>query len=335
MKLPLKSVAWFTRQMSTYQDSFVDIRRALQSLAKNARSPRMAASIKRVRQRIIEGDTLFEAFVSEGDRYPDIFLRMTKVGEETGTLAQVYRELAGYLEERHAMRRRFLARLWYPAFMLAVLILALSVITAVRQSVLDHEALHMPTVERVFMRTLVGYLLIVGAIVGGFLVVRYLVWGRTITDAILFFVPGLRGPFRKGMLARFSFSLGLMTGSAIPLGEAVAESGRASGNAYAAWVLKRASGRLYQGEQLTPVLEETRLFDEDFINVVAVGEESGKLSESMQRVAAHYSEEADMSMQQLVTGIAWAIYIGMMLIMAYNIIVLYSGYISMLTGMAG
>jgi len=335
MRLPLKSVARFARQMSTYQDSFVDIRKALESLARGARSLRMRRSLERVRSRIIEGDTLFEAFESEGDRYPEIFLRMTKVGEESGTLAAVYREVAEYLEHQLMMRRRFLMRMIYPSFMLAVMILVHGVLKAVRRSMNEYESLNFAALERVFLRTVAIDLLIVGAVLTAFFAVRFLFWGRSLTDALVILTPGLRGPFRKQMLARFCFSLGLMSASAIPLPEAVAESGRATGNAYAAWRLKRASRDLVEGEQLAPTLERTHLFPEDFINVIEVAEESGQLSESLQRVAVHYSEDADMSMQRLVTGLAWGIYLGMMAVMVYNILTVFAQYVNTVSGFAG
>lgn len=322
MRLPLKSTARFARQMSTYQDSFVDIRKALESLGRGSRSQRMRASVKRVRERIIEGDMLYEAFEAEGDRYPEIFLRMTKVGEESGTLARVYRELAEYLEHQLMMRRRFLMRMIYPCFMLGVMILVHGVLKAVWASIGEHESLSFGTMEKVFLRTLARDLLIVAAIVAAVFTIRFLFWGRSITDAMLIFIPGLSGPFRKQMLARFSFSLGLMSGSAIPLPEAVTESGTATGNSYAAWILKGVSKDLEGGEQLTPALERAHLFPQDFIDVVGVAEESGKLAESLQRVAVHYSEDADMSMQRLVSGATWAVYIGMMGVMVYYIITL-------------
>lgn len=335
MRLPLKSIARLARQMATYQDSFVDIRKALESLGHGSRNPRMRASIKRIRARIIEGDTLYEAFESEGDRYPEIFLRMTKVGEESGTHARVFGELAEYLEHQLMMRRRFSMAMIYPCFMLAVMILVHGVLTAVGKSMAAHGALNFGTVEKAFLTTILKDFLIIAVIVAALFAIRFLFWGRSIMDAMLIYIPGLRGPFRKQMLARFCFSLGLMSGSAIPLPEAVAESGKATGNSYAAWISKRVSKYLEEGEQLTPTLERTRLFPQDFIDVVEVAEESGRLSESLQRVALHYSEDADISMQRLVSGLAWGIYIGMMGVMVYCIIMVFSQYVNMISSFAG
>ena len=333
MRLRLKSVARFTRQMATYQDSFVDIRRALESLSDGAGDVRLARSLRRVRQRIEEGDSLFEAFSKEGDRYVPIFLRMTKVGEESGTLADVYRQLAGYLEDRLAMQRRFIMRLIYPCFMVTVLILVHSLLTAVWASVSPLGSVNLSSVEQIFVERLLKDLAIIGAVVAVVFIVRFLLWGRSVMDALLLFTPMVGAPFRKAMLARFSFSLGLMSGSAIPLPEAVTESGKATNNWYAATVLEKASREISEGSQLTPVLEKTRLFPVDFINIVDVAEESGKLSESLQRAAVHYAEDADISMNRLVSGITWGIYLGMMAIMAYYIITLYAQYIGNIMGM--
>ncbi|MCD6405956.1 MAG: type II secretion system F family protein [Planctomycetes bacterium] len=326
MKLSLKSVARLTRRMATYQDSFVDIRRALESLASSARDHRTSASLKRVSARIDDGDSLYEAFSKEGNLYPQIFLRMTKVGEESGTLAEVYAHLAQYLEEQVAMRSRFLWRLVYPAFMLVGAVVVHSVITAFYAS-LTGSGVDWSRLEVIFLKTFLMDIAKIGAVVGIILAARLLFWGRSITDAFLIFVPPFCWPFKKTMLARFAFSMGLMTGSAIPLAEAVRESGEATGNGYAAWVLEKASARIEEGMQLTPALVRTRLFPEDFINVVEIAEESGKVSESLQRVAVHYREDADISMNRLVSGIAWAIYLGIVVLLAYYIVSLYARYV--------
>lgn len=326
MKLRLKSVARFTRQMATYQESFVDIRKALGSLGRNCGDSRMSASLGRILERVIGGSSLYGAFDEEGDKYPQIFLRMTKVGEETGTLARVYHQLADYLDGQVAMRRAFIAQMIYPTFMIAVMILVHAVLTAVHGA-MGKAGLSWPELERLFIRTLAIDVGIIVAVLVVFFTLRYVLWGRSVMDAAILFIPGLGAPFRKQLLARFSFSMGLMASSAIPLPEAVTESGKATNNAYAAWKLARASERLVKGEQLTPVLADTRLFPESFIYIVDAAEESGKLAESLQRAAENYTEEADVSMKRLIAGFAWLIYLAMMGVMAFYIVKLYAGYV--------
>ena len=329
MKISLRSVARFTRQMATYQDSFVDIRRALNSLSEGARDSRLSSSLRRVSERVNEGLSLYEAFEAEGDRYPQIFLRMTKIGEASGTLAQIYRTLADYLEQQVAMRRRFLGRLIYPAFMLLVMMFVHSVLTGVR-SVLrgaDTGTANWSGIEKIMARQFGIDISILAAVILGVFALRYALAGRSLTDAFALYMPPLRGAFRKLVMARFSLSMYLMTGSAVGLPEAVEESGKATGNWYFAHRCEKAARRIEEGEPLTPVLDDIDIIPRDFIDIVEVAEESGTISESMRRIAPHYAEEAEQSMDRLVTGLAWAIYMGMMLVMAYYIITLYAGYI--------
>jgi len=322
--------------MATYEDSYVDVRKALDTLADNIRDARMSRSLRRVRGRINDGESMFEAFRREGDRYPELFLRMTKVGEESGTLAQVYSQLANYFGERVAMRRRFIMRLIYPSLMLSVAILVHSVLSAVFNTIsMEASALDWNEMERVFVRTFLRDVGIVAALVAGIYLIRLLFWGRTAIDAFLFFLPGIGRPFRKGVLGRFSFSMALMTGSAIPMPEAVRESGKATDNGYAAWQLDRAASQIEEGTELTPALDETNLFPREFMDVMETAEESGKIAESLQHVAPRYTEEADDSMNALLAGLAWAIYLGVVAFMAYYIITLYARYIGMVMGAMG
>jgi len=329
MKLSLKSVARFTRQMATYQDSFVDIRRALDSLSRGTPDGRMASSLHRVLARVEDGASLFEAFNAEGNLYPLIFVRMTKVGEESGTLAVIYKQLADYLEQQVAMRKRFVSRLIYPCFMICALVVVHSLLTAVFATIGNtRSTANFAEIEALFLKTLGQDVLIIAIIVGSILFLRALLVGRSVTDALIYFIPPLRGPIRKLVLSRFSLSMYLMTGSAIGLPEAVTESGKATNNAFVASQLEAAAYKIQEGTALTPALEETGLFPRDFIDIVSVAEESGKLSESLRRVSVHYAEDAEVSLNRLVSGIAWGIYAVVGGIMVYYIITLYAGYVN-------
>jgi type II secretory pathway component PulF len=320
MKISLKSIARFTRQMATYQDSFVDIRKAINSMAEGSADFRLSSSLRRVGERVKEGDSLFEAFSKEGDRYPLIFLRMTKVGEESGTLAVIYTQLADYFDQQVSMRRKFIARLIYPAFMFA----------AFASSAASYNA-----IERMFLQNLLRDSSIVALVLAAFIVLRLLLVGRSITDFLVLFIPGLRGPFRKLMLSRFSLSMYLMTGSAIGMPEAVRESGKSSNNAFASMLLDKAADRIEDGTPLTPALDGTHLFPRDFIDIVEVAEESGTISESLRRVSRHYAEDAEMAFNRLVSGIAWGIYLFVAGLMAYYIITLYAQYVGKITSEMG
>jgi len=332
MRLSLKSIARFTRQMATYQESFVDIRRALKSLSENASDSRLSSSLARVLERVKDGDSLFEAFSREGNRYPLIFLRMTKVGEESGTLATIYHQLADFFDQQLAMRRRFTARLIYPAFMVLALIVVHSLVSAVFSffNPEGEQSVTFNAIEDQFFRNLARDFAIVGGIIFALILLRFLLVGRSVTDALVLYVPGLAGAFRKLMMARFSLSMYLMTGSAIGMPEAVRESGKATNNAYAAWLLEKAGRRIEEGTPLTEVLRDTALFPADFIDIVDVAEESGTVSESFRRVAPRYAEDAEIAMNRLVSAFAWGAYLFVAGIMAYYIITLYAGYIDRL-----
>jgi len=335
MRMRLKSLARFTRQMATYQESFVDIRKALRSMSASTTDSRMSSSLGRVAGRIEDGESLFEAFSAEGDRYPLIFLRMTKVGEESGTLSVIYHQLADYLDQQVSMRRRFLLRLIYPAFMVIALIVVLSLINAVYSSMTPDGNVSMNAIEQAFVRNVGKYLLIVGSIVGAVILLRFLLAGRRVTDTAILFIPGLAGAFRKLMLYRFSLSMYLMTGSAIGMPEAVRESGKATNNAFAAWLLGKAAERLEDGVPLTEALKQANLFPPDFIDIMEVAEESGTVSESLRRVAPHYAEDAEIAMNRIVSAVAWGAYLTVAGVMAYYIIMLFSQYVSRISSFAG
>jgi type IV pilus assembly protein PilC len=327
MKLSLKSIARFTRQMATYQDSFVDIRKALNSMSEGTGDSRMSASLRRVLERVKDGDSLFEAFGREGTRYPVIFLRMTKVGEEAGTLAAVYHQLADYLDQQVAMRRRFFSRMIYPSLMVVALIVILSLVRAVTGSISAEGSVSIQQIEKVFVMNALQGFGVVAAIVGAILIARMLFVGRSVTDGAVLFIPGLAGAFRKLVLYRFSLSMYLMTGSAIGMPEAVRESGKATNNALFAHSMEKVARQLEDGVGLTEALSESMFFPREFLDIVEVAEESGTVSESLKRLTPHYAEDAEIALNRIVSTIAWGAYLTVAGIMAYHIIKMFAGYV--------
>lgn len=327
MRLRLKSIARFVRQMATYQDSFVDIRKALSSMSEGSSDSRMAASLKRVLERIKDGDSLFEAFSKEGNRYPVIFLRMTKVGEEAGTLAVVYHQLADFLDQQVAMRRRFLLKIIYPSLMVVALIVILSLVRAVTAGISAEGSVSMQEIERIFLMNVLQRFTVVGAIVAAVFIARKVFVGRSITDAAILFIPGLAGAFRKLVLYRFSLSMYLMTGSAIGMPEAVRESGKATNNALFSHFMEKVARKLEDGIGLTEALRGSRFFPQEFLDIVEVAEESGTVSESLRRLTPHYAEDAEITLDRIVSTIAWGAYLTVAGIMAYHIIKMFAGYV--------
>ena len=300
----------FTRQMATYQDSYVDIRKALKSLAATSGDSALSASLARVRERVNDGSTLHQAYAVEGNRFPPILIRMTKVGEESGALAEIYRHLADYFELQLTIRRGFISALFLPGLQIGALIFVHSILSAFFAAFSTTSgAMSWSELERIFITTLLTDLSLIALLVGAILLARRYIWGKRFTDYFIMLVPGIRTPFRKLMLHRFSLSMYLMTTSAIGFPEAIRESARAANNAWLEGKLARAPHAIEEGAELSAALSGAGVFSAEFNDMMQVAEESGTVAETFRRLATRYGEDAETSMKRFASLVGKSIYI--------------------------
>ena len=125
---------------------------------------------------------------------------------------------------------------------------------------------------------------------------------------VLLRLPVVGNVTRSLALARFSLVLQLLMESATPIGRALERAAEATNNAAFAARGKRMADAVEGGANLTEALERTGLFPREYVEVVRIAEESGKMSERFGWLAAHNADRAEAALQALGTALAWLVW---------------------------
>jgi type II secretory pathway component PulF len=281
-------------------DAGLPVSRVLQVL-QNQATGRMDRALGRMEERIGQGESLAESMRREGG-FPDLLVDMVEVGETSGTLGRTLAEAGRYYEFMRELWRNFISRIIWPAaqYVLAVAVLAVTfALLAELGQPLGRPGLVLQ----------LGYGIPLLVVLAYAFVLRPLGQMRPVHEVVLR-VPVLRSAWRSLALARFSLLMHLMTEAGVPLLQALPRGLRGTGNAAYAARADRATDAVQGGETLTQALEQAGLFPEDYLAMVAVAEESGKLAERFEWLAREYGERADTALKtvsRVVSALIWVV----------------------------
>jgi type II secretory pathway component PulF len=254
----------------------------------------------RIWQSLEEGDSLEIALGREKDSFPPLFLELSSVGEHTGNMPEIFGELERYYLMQQKFWRQFVSQSFLPmiqfvaaTFIIAGLMFLLGFIAEITNSKpLDPLGLGLTGGggALIFLASVYG---IVAALLLAYLAASRSLQQKAIVDRFLMRLPGA-GPFFEAIsLARFAMALRLTMDSAMPIATALGLSLRATGNAAFASCVDLVQDALRSGDDLTVALTRCRVFPAEFLNLVAMAEEGGRVPEVMANQAKYYEEEAE------------------------------------------
>ncbi len=305
------AVAMFTREMHTLLDAGLTADRALQVIAETSANPGLAAVAGELRQRVHGGAALSEAMAAHGQLFGPFYRAMVRAGEAGGSLDATLEGLAGYLERTERLVASVRSALIYPMILVVaagVSVLILMILVVPQFEMLFREtATEIPWITQVVValsRFLRGYgWLLVLAALGAWLLLR-LPWrapaARARRDGWLLRLPVIGSLIARIEVERFARSLATLLTNGVSLPAALELSGAAVNNQVIARVAARAVERVKQGERLAGVLQASGVIPPLAVQLVKVGEESGRLEAMLLKLADGYAQEVEVSLKRLV-----------------------------------
>lgn len=250
--------------------------------------------------RITKGDSLTDAFRSERPRFPQLYLELVQIGEETGRLTETFIVLEDYFEMVRTNRKRLAAALVWPitvyicaVLIITIMIFILGLIAPANGQGFDPLGIGLlgPTGAAVF--------LLIASVISLTIVVAYFVVResealRSPLEAFALRIPGLSGAFQAFALQRFCLALHMTAEAGLRVDRGLHMAFRATVNAAYQSEAERAAQQVRKGGEIAPTLARcgARLFPEEFVDTVQIGETTGQLAEVMQKQAQQYREEA-------------------------------------------
>ena len=294
----------FSRQLATLIESGIPIVRALQLLHEQIASKRLGRIVGEMIIDLQQGRYLSEAIAKRGGAFPSVYPRLIEVGERTGNLELVLRQLAVYLEKEEALVRKIRGAMAYPSFVLllaiAVVFLMLTVALPPLMGLFESFGAELPLPTRVLL-AITGFFsaykfhilgLIATSIVGVVIALRTEP-GHLLIDTALLRLPLIGRVTIQGAVARMCRSMSTLLQAGLAMPEIIAMSVRTQSNRIIASALEQVRTELLQGHGLAEPLAKRRLFPGMLIQMVRVGEETGALDSNMETLAVFYEEEVD------------------------------------------
>ncbi len=345
-KVSSTHLATFCRQLAAYLDAGVDVRRSLDSLGTQFQRTALGPVIERLGQAVRRGDDIASAVAREPQAFDPLFLSMIRVAEARGGVPETLRTLSQHYEARVRLIRQARSAMIYP---IAVLIIALGVVFLLTLFVLpamisalelDRANLPLPTTVLIaftrFMQAF-GWWLVPLLMIGGFfgLVRLYrTASGKAAMDEIALRVPVLGKLLRLIDTTRFARTLGALVEGGVDIVTSLDLTADVMRLAPFRRMLQKTKQAVVDGSELSEALAECNRFSPDVIAIVNTGEETGKLPESLRRLADDYEEQVTYMVKNLGNLIQPLIYIMMGGIVLFIILAVLIPYISWIMSMS-
>ncbi|TSD03266.1 MAG: hypothetical protein Greene071436_335, partial [Parcubacteria group bacterium Greene0714_36] len=294
---------FFARNLSVMVAAGLSLVRSLDAIEQDSKNPKFKRMVGDCRETISKGKTLAEGLRLHEKVFGELFINMTEVGEATGKLTSVLKLLANQMKRDHALRKRVKGAMMYPV----IIMLALAGIGAMMMiyvvptitSVLKELGVPLPITTRVIIwmsETLVhrGVWVLSVIIAAGLSVwrIRKTVAGRTFFDRWSLKLPVFGSLIRQFNTARFCRTLSYLLTAGVPFVRSLEITAGVLSNTLFREAIKKSAEGIQKGKQLNTVLTDNpNLFQPLVIQMVSVGEETGKISEMLLRLALFFEEE--------------------------------------------
>jgi len=299
-----RDVIVFSRQVATLIERGVSPFSAIQVLREQIQNPSFREIVSTIIEDLKEGSSFAEAVSRHPQAFPTIYCRMVKVGEKTGNLQDVLKQVSEYMEKEKAALKRVKMAMIYPAFILlvacgVVAILMTFTLPPLIDMFTEFEA-ELPVTTKILIGTtgfVTGYWFylapaIVGAAVLAVLYIRTPI-GRVRFDRLLLRTPLLGQIITKREMAHFSQTLSLSLNSGLPMVEAMDLAIRTSQNSVMVNALDGIRTQMIQGRGLYQSMSSNQVFPPLMVQMVNVGEQVGTLSKDLETVGDFYEQEVD------------------------------------------
>jgi type IV pilus assembly protein PilC len=298
-------IAVFSRQLATMLAAGIPLVQSFDIVGAGHEKASMQRLILDIKADVEGGVALHEALAKRPLYFDDLFVNLVEAGEQAGALETLLDKVATYKEKTEALKKKVKKALFYPTAVLvvAVVVTVILLIYVIPQfeDLFKGFGADLPAFTQMvvnlskFVQTKGIY---VAAVAGaaGYAFIHFHKRSRKMrqnTDRLVMRLPIIGPIMRKAAIARFARTLSTMFAAGVPLVEAMESVAGATGNIVYEDATLAMRDEVATGTRLQRAMENTNLFPNMVIQMIAVGEEAGALDEMSGKVATFYEEEVD------------------------------------------
>lgn len=303
-----------TRQMATLIDAGLSFVSVFDALVEQTVNPKLRSILIQVRKDVEGGLAFSEALAKHPRVFDHLYVSMVRAGEASGVLDEMLDRLAFLMEREADTRARIKSATRYPLIVVTALVVAFGVLVTVvipqfaKLYANFHAALPLPTRMMIGLDALIrsyGVVLVAVLVAAAFGLRAYLKTptGQALWDGLKLRLPVFGPLFLKSALSRFARVFGTLNRCGLPALQALEIVAKTAGNVAVSRVIDTIQEGARQGRGLVQPMKASRLFPASVVQMVAIGEETGRLEPMLMKVSEYYDREVDYAIKNLATAI--------------------------------
>lgn len=304
----------FTRQLSSMLSSGLTLIKSLQILQEQMTGHAMFDVINNIVSDIEEGKNFSSAIAKYPEIFSPIYISIIRSAESAGLLDTALARMADNLEKQVKLKNTIRSALMYPAIvivlMIGVVFIMMTVVIPQLSSLYKSMGVALPFATKVIVglsEFTVGFwpFIIVGLVLGIFLFRR---WhhtepGKLVMDNLLLKIPVFGRLFKVLLLTEFSRTLSLLIGSGSLVVNSLVQTADTLGNIHYRNAIIDVAKRVENGVSIGDALSNYPLFPPILVQLVKIGEQTGKLDETLMKASEYFETEADQTVKTLTTAL--------------------------------
>lgn len=313
-RISLHDIIYTTAQLSIMIDTGISLAVALQSIIDQEQHPTLKSVLSDIKTAVEGGDDFSTALARHPKYFNTTYVALVRASESTGTLGSMLERIAQYLRRDVETRGKVKAAMAYPMVMavaaVGVTIFLLAYIFPKFTPLFTSKGMKLPmptVIVLAISQALTNYwylflagfvLLIVGIIVG-----RKTEAGRQVLDWVKINIPAVGPMVRKVAISRSIRTLGAMLKGGVPMLESLELCGAVSGNYYYRQLWSHVATEITSGNTIHRALSGTPLLPPTLVQMIASGEDTGKLGDVLERVSDYYDHEVETAVKAVTSMI--------------------------------
>jgi len=310
----LKDVSNFTNQLAVMIKAGISIRAALDAISDQTENPKFKEILTQIKKDVESGKSFSDALSKYPRTFSPLYINMVKASELSGSFGQMLERIVEYLNAQLETRQMVVGAMVYPCiiFVMAIGTTVFLLLFVVPQfvSIFKGKENMLPAPTKVllflsgFMRAY-WYLLLLGAgaAAWSFFTMIHTQWGRLWFDKTKLTVPLFKKMFRALYITRSLHTMGELVNAGVPMLDTLAITADISGNQLYRRMWRAVYASVKQGKKISQPLQKSPLLPRAVVQMIAAGEESGKLGETLDSVSKFYNKELKVTIKAVTSMI--------------------------------
>lgn len=310
-RVPIIEKIVFTRNLQVMISAGLSLPRTMTILSEQTKNPTFKKALVDIGDRIKKGESFSNSLSNHPKIFSELFQNMIKVAEESGTMEDVLEILAIQMEKNNELRSKIKGAMLYPVIILTAMTgigtLMLIVVIPKLKETFDDLGVELPLSTRIivgfgnFLATK-WYLALAIFIVLAIIITTFLKSkkGKRFLNFVFLKIPIIGGITQKANAAYTARTLGSLLSSGVPIVRSLEIVSRTLSNVYYKEAMFSSIDRVKKGDKLSSVLKEyDKLYPLMMIQMIEVGEETGKTSEILDKIATFFENSVSESTKNM------------------------------------